>query len=707
MVQQVDVDGEIHEFPDEATPAMMQAALKTESARQQFTNLTQHGIVDRPRERLMSDAWSALKGIGNALAKGVPTTLNQAVSRPGQAAKNVGAGLAGIPFNIVNSIMNIPQYVAHLESEKASDVLKKYTPQIPVDKIQNKLFGEGNQSDTDVRNLASLAPILFPAGRVATSAVKGGVAKVIGKTDPALEANEALLGTKVGNKAVELEQKTIAAQAADEANKVAISKSRQEIGKSDADLMQFNVTKRQNDIQNMTDEASQLQKKLLETRPAETELPQAEENLSRSQEHVQNAEKMGSDIDANIGQFLNQGAQHDVRAAQGLSNRVKGIEDYWNNAYKTFQSNIADANFQMPKTAMEKLDYDSMSPSQLIQTFGADAFEALKKGKLDDFIKKQKSNDAKQAQGNNSYLQTLTEVAPTITDTNAADFLAKYKDFRDRTFKLSQRLRDPRVEEVEKQKMQEALTQARQMQGQMKEVLDAGLGEYKPEFERVNKGYSEQVYPLRGNKFVESDKGKMKIKKLPDNIIKALRTDEEGMPLLREIVKQDPELLRNVVGQRYFSGKSGHETVHNPNEMTREYLDEMPELKQLLSQREKTNSALQQAKSNAEMAKQHHGEVSARQVEATKTQRKVDDLQTDIDDNKKEISKMESHIDSLKKTAQRKNISLKEKMQAEKELKDLRRKLKDATIKLDEKVTGLRKVMRIIKTTYRIGKKII
>ena len=28
MVQQVDVDGEIHEFPDEATPEMMQAGLR-------------------------------------------------------------------------------------------------------------------------------------------------------------------------------------------------------------------------------------------------------------------------------------------------------------------------------------------------------------------------------------------------------------------------------------------------------------------------------------------------------------------------------------------------------------------------------------------------------------------------------------------------------------------------------------------------------
>lgn len=707
MVQQVDVDGAIHEFPDEATPEMMQAALKKESARQQFENLTQHGILDRPRERLMSDAWGLAKNIGNTVVEGAPSLLNQLIAKPSTALKNVGAGLSSIPFSLGNAVLNIPQYLVGLESKGGSDFLKKYTPEIPTEGIVNATFGEPTETDRNVRNLAALAPILGPLGKAGGKAALSGVtktgSKIIGKTDPALAANEALLGTKVGDKAAELEQKTTAAQAAEDANKQAISQSKQEIGKSDADLMQYNVTKRQQDIENMTDEASQLQKQLVGVKPAETELPQAEENLTRSQEHVANAENMGNDVESNIGQHLNQGAQHDVRAAQGLSNRVNGIEDYWNNAYKTFTSNISDANFHMPKNAMEKLDYDSMSPSQLIKTFGNDAFEALKKGKLDDFIQKQKSNDVKQALGNNPYLQTLTEVAPTITDTNAADFLAKYKDFRDRTFKLSQRLRDPRVEEVEKQKMQQALTQGRQMQMQMKEVLDTGLGEFKPEFERVNKGYSEQVYPLRNNPVVE----KAHEGKLSDNIIKSLRTNEEGMPLVREIVKQDPELLRNVVGQRYFSSKAGRESIHNPNEMTREYLDEMPQLKQLLSQKEKTNAAMEQAKSNAEMAKQHHAEVSARQSESAKMQKKVDDLQADIDDHKTEIAKMEKHIDSLQKTAQRKNISLKEKMQTEKELKDLRRQLKESTSKLDEKTTGLRKLFRIIKTTYKIGRKII
>ncbi len=855
MVQQVDVDGEIHEFPDDVTPEMMQGALKKEAARQQFMNMTQHGILSRPRERITTDALDMAKNMGGTVVKGVPALLNQAVSHPGQAAKNIGAGLSSIPFNIGNAILNAPQYIASLESKRASNFLKKYTPEIPTEGIVNATFGEPNESDKSVRDLSSMFPILFPAGKsaakAASNAVSGGVGKVVGKTDPVLEANEALLGTNVEQKAAELEQKTAAAQAADEAHKQAIAKSKEEVGKSDADLMKYNVSnrqkaidelteqnatlkdqiskvqpkegevdkaqskvlasqeaqlkalqeaesndaeyssaieqskqqtgksnpdlmenaakKRQQDIDNMMSEASSLQEQLTNTKVDKDAVPQAEENMNTAQQHQQNSENMVSGIDSNIGQFLNKDAAHDVRAAQALSNRVQSIEDYANDSYKVFQNNIADANFQMPKTAMEKLDYDSMSPTQLIKTFGADAFDALKKGKLDDFIKKQKSNDIKQAQGNNSYLNTLMEVAPTITDTNAADFLAKYKDFRDRTFKLSQRLRDPRVEEVEKQKMQEALTQARQMQGQMKQVLDAGLGEFKPEFERVNKLYSEQIYPLRNNPLVQ----KAQEGKLTDNIIKSLRTNEEGMPLVRELVKQDPEILRNVIGQRYFAKP---EEVHNPTELMREYLGEVPQLQRLLNERQTANAALEQSRSNAKIAQQQHADMIKReaeskkletnlgqlhdkiesshnelsklekhisslrdaakkkgisldkkvqiekqlsdakkehadlqknQSEAEKLEKKMNDLAEDINKHASEIPKLKEHIKNLQESSQRKNITLKDKMQSERELKELRRQLKETSSNLDEKVTGLHKYWRTAKTIYKISRKII
>lgn len=852
MVQQVNVDGVVHEFPDEATPEMMMGALKKDAARQQFMEMTTNGILDRPIKKLGQDVWGMAKNVGNAVIEGVPSLINQGVSHPGQALKNIGAGLSSIPFNVGNAALNVPQYLVGLESKKGSDWLKKYTPEIPTEGIVNANWGEPTESDQNIRNLAALAPVLGPLGKIGGKAAIGAVTKtggrVLGKTDPILAANEVALEAQAAQKAAQAEQQAAAAQAADEAHKQAVAQSKQEVGKSDADLMQYNVTnrqkaideltqnnqglkeqlnvvkpeegaitaaegkmnakqdaqlkalqeveandaayssaieqskqqtgksnvdlmqnaaqKRQESIDNMLTDATALQEQIANTKVGENAVPEAEANMNAAQLHQQNAENMANTVEGNIGQFLNQGAAHDVRGAQALAHRVNSVEDYWNDAYKTFQTNIADANFQMPKTAMDKLDYSAMSPNQLIKTFGPDAFEALKKGKIDEFVAKQTKNQGK---GANPYLNTMMEVAPTAADTNAADFLAKYKDFRDRAFKLGQRLRDPRVEELEKQKMQEALTEARKMQAQMKEVLDAGLGEYKPEFERINKGYSEQIYPLRNNPVVQNaQEGK-----LSDNIIKSLRTNEEGMPLVRELVKQDPEILRNIIGQRYFSKP---EELHNPTELMREYVGEMPQLQRMLNERQNANAVLEKSRANAKAAEVRHAELTKRhaeaeklesnlgdlhdkigqsqkelstlekhikslkeaankkgislekkmkiekelsdakaehaglqknQGEAEKIEKKMNDLAEDINKHAEEIPKLKAHIERLQETAKQKNISLKAKMQAERELKEIQRKLKDTSSKLDEKITGLRKYWRTAKTIYRIGRKII
>ena len=61
MVQQVDINGQIHEFPDEATPEMMEAALKKESASQKIMNLEENNILSKRNinklvnEKLVSD----------------------------------------------------------------------------------------------------------------------------------------------------------------------------------------------------------------------------------------------------------------------------------------------------------------------------------------------------------------------------------------------------------------------------------------------------------------------------------------------------------------------------------------------------------------------------------------------------------------------------------------------------------------------------
>lgn len=677
---------------------------KTTGSLNKLKQLTEHSAIDRPREAIVSDVQKLAGNVIGNIAEGVPSLLSQLISEPGRAAKNLGTGIAGIPINIANSILNLPAYIAHLESNKVSDVIKKYTPQIPKEKFQNYIGGEPNQEDINVRNLTELAPITIPLGKAGAGAAIGlakkSASKVIGKGDPILEANKIQLELRGKDKAAELDKATEVLQQSEAEQKVAQAQSQQELGKSNPDLMTYNITKKQQDIENLSNQANKLKGQLSQVKPYETALPQAEANLAQANEAHQNAQNMIQDIDTNIGRHLNEGAAHDVRAAAGIDARINSIENYWNDSYKKFHNDIKDAKFQMPQEAMNKLDYSKMSDTdigKIVTTYGADAFEALRKNKLDEYLKKQGGKE-KSAEPN-PYFDKLMEVAPTVKDINAADFLAKYKDFRDRTFKLSRKLRDPRVEEVEHQKIQAALDKARPMQAQMKEVLDAGLGEYKPEFERLNKGYSEQVYPLRENPIVE----KAEQGDLSSNLVHDLRTNEPGMPLMREIVKQDPEILRNVIGQRYFS-KSGE--IDKPNEMTLEYLQHMPELQKMLEHRQQAGAAVEQTKANAQLAKEQHANVQKSQGESDKLQSQIDDLNGQIAKHQADILKHQEHIFRLQETAKSKNINLQKKISIEKELKALRKELADTQKKLSEATTGLRKVWMIAKTLYRVGRKI-
>jgi hypothetical protein len=269
------------------------------------------------------------------------------------------------------------------------------------------------------------------------------------------------------------------------------------------------------------------------------------------------------EIENAIGQHINIEGTHDVRAASGIAHRAKSVEDFWKDSYKQFEQKVKDAKFHMPEKSMQNLSYDQNEILRRIQQ-GADPKKVIQQIEKDS---------------QNPFYDELISNAPTSVDTNAGDFLAKYKDFRRAIGGLKQDLKSDKYGSIEKKRIQEAIDKGKSMESEIKSALDEGLGEFKPEFDWVNKGYAEHVYPLRDNRIVNAAKEG----KLSTNIIKDLRTNEPGMSVLREMVKDDPEILRNIIGQRY---KIKPSEIHSPNEIMREYLDKMPEFRDLIAKKE-------------------------------------------------------------------------------------------------------------------------
>lgn len=272
-----------------------------------------------------------------------------------------------------------------------------------------------------------------------------------------------------------------------------------------------------------------------------------------------------SNVEDQLGRQLNTGAAHNIRNGSLLKNRINSIEGYWRNRYKNFMDKIASQKFQMPNDVLsESYDKDAIK-------------KAVQEGKLADVIKGKvgiNNND-------NPYFQHLMERAPTPNDKDASTFLSKFKDFRNTLFDLKQEIKSTSDESIRRQLI-DAANRAKPIESSISGALENGLGEFSPEFKEINKGYSDQIYPLRQNRIVKKvmkeDPGK-----LSANMVNEFSGNGDSQTLLRDIVKQDPEMVRNIIGQRYQIKPN---EVHQPNELMQEYLDELPDVKSLLTRKE-------------------------------------------------------------------------------------------------------------------------
>jgi len=262
--------------------------------------------------------------------------------------------------------------------------------------------------------------------------------------------------------------------------------------------------------------------------------------------------------DEAIGDYLNKGAAHNVRAAKGLSNRVESIENYWKGSFGKLKSDLKDSNFQMENIP------DYTDDMQYVITNIKDL--KIVNGKYVLPGKPEATGE----------LKSIIDKAPKSTDTSASDFITKYQDFRDARYDLLQRAKSA-SSASERKHMFEVYEETKPLEKSVKDALNEGLGEHKPEFERVNQGYSQQVYPLRNNAVVKKAlKGK-----LGANIIEDVGGHGEGQELVRELIKQDPELLRNVLGQRYAAKP---EKLNEISESSAEFLYEAPEISKMMNE---------------------------------------------------------------------------------------------------------------------------
>jgi hypothetical protein len=333
----------------------------------------------------------------------------------------------------------------------------------------------------------------------------------------------------------------------------------------------------------------------------------SKESAEESQLASENAMKEANELQSapEISSYLNSGAAHNVRGAKSLEHRLNNIESYWKDSYKNLKSNLKTSNFQMEDLPKYKQDLNhaiaNIKDLEIIN------------GKLVIRSKPEVSHE----------LQSIIDKAPTSKDIKADDFLTKYQDFRDARYDLLQRAKDASTS-IERKALFQAYEDSKPIEQTVKNALNDGLGKHRGEFERINNGYSTQIYPLRNNKVAKQAlKGK-----LGPNAIEDLAGNGEGQELMREIVKQDPELLRNIIGQRYSANAS---KIHHLDENTAEYLSEMPELQRIMKENlQAVKSKLEEVNKHKELRKISLKEKMNAENEAKELNKKLDLIKKDF-----------------------------------------------------------------------------
>jgi len=221
------------------------------------------------------------------------------------------------------------------------------------------------------------------------------------------------------------------------------------------------------------------------------------------------------------------------------------------------------------------------------------------------------------------------------------------------------------------------------------EILDKSLGEENlKELNRIKRRYATEIAPLFKNKFYQELQFKGKA---PRNMLEALSGEPHikasnpnkvtGQKILNDLFKNDPELLRLLVGETFAKNPKG---LLEPNELLEQYLPHMPDLQGHIKELNVLTKNLANAKkasktsaSELNVQKQAHNEASESfksQKSEQKTQskankeesarrQKVQDSFNRIEQLNQDISHLEAAAKEAEKISNTEGLSLKERTQ--------------------------------------------
>ncbi len=692
-------NGQIAEFPDDMPHDQVESVIKQHLAPKTITDADKAKSFEQIKQRyprLPDFLIHALMPIAvNEAQKKLNPTMNEGTATgaflrsylrtPLEGAENV-ASLLGLP---VDKQAQWPSFVAESESDK----------QHPFAEIGGGLAGlisPGSIGNTALRGIRSIpgwsnivknasgsllrrAPVyategaalgaaLSPEGERGEGALSGALLGAAGSTLPTVAKGFNALKTRINSlrnldrlKQQGLISEDVYQKAIQDENALQSLTKRQGIG-SDVNTMEA-------DLPALRQQASQLNE-AVSTIPFEdltNRLPPAtgEELVKSSEEALKTQEQKAAEAEENLSKHLNKGGAHDLPIAEKVVTEIEGKYNPETNRfeggkkqdigklYNEVNTELKDNHVAIPRTS-DLLETDKLIRDQFAKIkpyFGEN--EDLYEREIQKAIQEYESktpmkHDLVPAQDVLSNYQTARHVANELKSKAYTVGKAGNKDLQANLLKESSELMD------HANKLESLLEQS-------------DLGPSVKKLKLANERWRKEITPLYDNPtyamFKKRGLG-------PSDIIKSLRGKGSGQEIIRNIIKNDPELTKQALGQRYANNPS---KIHDYNELSSEYLESLPEeSRQLIEAHRQAlenvglhEARLETAKNSAENMKKEASRVKKSFEESQQQQRVRADKQQQLKDINEKITQLERSIPELKEKARVKTISLKQKMDIE------------------------------------------
>ncbi len=358
-------------------------------------------------------------------------------------------------------------------------------------------------------------------------------------------------------------------------------------------------------------------------------IEQSEADLDKANLNHQAAIQFEDEAKNQIANHLNKGAAHDVRAARMIKEKERTNRKQISSGYDELENEFSQKQIKVDNAPIiQSKNEELKSIIRSGDLRGKDATNLLNEL---DRLKKEKS-------------------------VNAQDYLRAYRSASQYAREARSKAYTPGMNAEEREEWKRKYNELDDKVHDMGKTLEESVGDQDfGKLKELNSRWRNEVVPLYKNRTFQNirNNGQM-----PSNIMNTLRGDNEGNLIIKGIIKQDPEILKNVVGQRYAAKPEG---LHDIGEVEQEYVNEMPELKDLINQHKEARDLIPEAKKNLEESSKFHQENIKNASEYQKNRSKVDEIQD-------RISKLDKNIQDLRQNSAKKNISLQEKVKIEKEL---------------------------------------